>query len=208
MIRPLLHSIIRRFEKRYAYDATYMHEIADTSVGAFMKLGLAQAMNTHREGVPLDALFAARITAVRFEDCGPCAQLVVNMALEAGVAGGPDAVRVKARAGRFGHLHADLGADHDLVAVLRQPRRQRPLRRAVAVHVGGVDERAAGIEEAVEDPVGFVDWCGPAHQHRAEAEPADGQRPERRRLHAGSKLSDDPVTVPPCVAALSPRYSP
>ena len=86
MIRPLLHSIIRRFEKRYAYDATYMHEIADTSVGAFMKLGLAQAMNTHREGVPLDALFAARITAVRFEDCGPCAQLVVNMALEAGVA--------------------------------------------------------------------------------------------------------------------------
>ncbi len=39
MIRPLLHSIVRRFEKRYGYDATYMHEIADTSVGAFMKLG-------------------------------------------------------------------------------------------------------------------------------------------------------------------------
>ncbi len=85
MIRPLLHSIVRRFEKRYGYDATYMHEIADTSVGAFMKLGLAQAMNAHREGVSLDALFAARITSVRFEDCGPCAQLVVNMALEAGV---------------------------------------------------------------------------------------------------------------------------
>ena len=86
MIRPLLHSIVQRFEKRYGYDATYMHEIADTSVGAFMKLALAQAMNTHREAVSLDALFAARITAVRFEDCGPCAQLVVNMALEAGVA--------------------------------------------------------------------------------------------------------------------------
>lgn len=85
MIRPLLHSVIRRFETRYGYDATYMHEIADTSVGAFVKLGLAQAMNTHNEGVPLDALFAARITAVRFEDCGPCAQLVVNMALEAGM---------------------------------------------------------------------------------------------------------------------------
>ena len=85
MIRRLLHTIIRRIEKRYDYDATYMHEIADTSVGAFMKLGLAQAMSTHREGVPLDALFAARITAALFEDCGPCAQLVVNMALEAGV---------------------------------------------------------------------------------------------------------------------------
>ncbi len=85
MIRRLLHSIIRRFEKRYGYDATYLHEVADISVGAFMKLGLAQAMNTHREGVPLDALFAARITAVRFEDCGPCAQLMINMALKAGV---------------------------------------------------------------------------------------------------------------------------
>jgi hypothetical protein len=91
MIRRLLHSLIRRFEKRYGYDATYLHEIADTSVGAFMKLGLAQAMSAHREGVPLEALFAARITAVRFEDCGPCAQLVVNMALEAGV--GPAMVR-------------------------------------------------------------------------------------------------------------------
>jgi hypothetical protein len=85
MIRPMLHSVIRRFEQRYGYDATYMHEIADASVGAFVKLGLAQAMNAHRKSVSLDALFAARIAAVRHEDCGPCAQLVVNMALEAGV---------------------------------------------------------------------------------------------------------------------------
>jgi hypothetical protein len=85
MIRSILHRVIRRFEARYGYDATYMHEIADRSVPAFYKLALAQAMNTHRESVSLDALYAARIAAVRFEDCGPCAQLVVNMALEAGV---------------------------------------------------------------------------------------------------------------------------
>ena len=85
MIRSMLHAITRAFERRYDYDATYMHEIADTSVGAFAKLALSQPMNTHREGVTLDALYAARIAAVRFEDCGPCAQLVVNMALEAGV---------------------------------------------------------------------------------------------------------------------------
>jgi len=85
MIRSILHRVIRSFERRYDYDATYMREIADTSVGAFAKLALSQPMNTHREGVSLDALYAARITAVRFEDCGPCAQLVVNMALEAGV---------------------------------------------------------------------------------------------------------------------------
>ncbi len=86
MIRSFLRSVIQRFEHRYDYDATYMREILDASIPAFVKLGLAQAMNTHREGVSLDALFAARIVAVRFEDCGPCAQLVVNMAQEAGVA--------------------------------------------------------------------------------------------------------------------------
>jgi hypothetical protein len=91
MIRPILHSVIRRFEKRFGYDATYMHEIADASVGAFVKLALAQRMSAHRESVSLEALFAAGFAAVRFEDCGPCAQLAINMALQGGVA--PDMVR-------------------------------------------------------------------------------------------------------------------
>lgn len=86
MIRSLLHRTIGRFERHYGYDAAYMHEILDASVGAFVRLALAQGMNLHRDGVPADAVHAARITTARFEDCGPCAQLVVNMALEAGVA--------------------------------------------------------------------------------------------------------------------------
>lgn len=86
MIRSLLHSVIRRFERQFDYDAAYMHEIADTSIGAFFKLALATRMSNHREGVSLDASFAAGFAAVRYEDCGPCAQLAVNMALQAGVA--------------------------------------------------------------------------------------------------------------------------
>lgn len=91
MIRSILNSVIRRFERRYDYDASYMREILDASIPAFFKLALAQTMSAHREGVCADALYAAKIAAVRFEDCGPCAQLVVNMALEAGVA--PETVR-------------------------------------------------------------------------------------------------------------------
>ncbi len=85
MIRAILHRSIAKFERHYDYDATYMHEILDSSVGAFVKLLLAQAMNAHRDSVPMATLYAARIAAVRHEDCGPCAQLTVNMALEAGV---------------------------------------------------------------------------------------------------------------------------
>jgi hypothetical protein len=86
MLRPLLHRVIDRFEAHYRYDATYMHEILDASLPAFFKFVFAQGMNLHRDGVGADALFAARLAAVRHEDCGPCAQLTVDMGLEAGVA--------------------------------------------------------------------------------------------------------------------------
>lgn len=91
MIRALLHRYIRHFEGHYGYDAAYMHEILDASVSAFVKLALAQAMNAHRDAAAPAAIHAARIAAVRHEDCGPCAQLTVDMALEAGI--DPDLVR-------------------------------------------------------------------------------------------------------------------
>ena len=90
------------------------------------------------------------------------------------------------RAGRT-IVKRTLVRDHDLVAVPRQPRREHALGLAVAVHVGGVDERAAGVEEAVEDPVRLVDRRLAAHQHRAEGEAADRQRAERRRLHGAPR---------------------
>lgn len=85
MIRAILHRSIAKFEHHYGYDATYMREILDTSIAAFVKLLLAQAMNAHRDALPAATLHAARIAAVRHEDCGPCAQLTVNIALEAGL---------------------------------------------------------------------------------------------------------------------------
>ena len=47
-------------------------------------LGAARLGNYHRD-VPLDALAAAGITAVRSEDCGPCTQLATAMAERRGV---------------------------------------------------------------------------------------------------------------------------
>ncbi len=91
MLRSILHGTIRRFEHLYDYDARYMHEILDASLPAFVKLLLARPLTTHRAGVPAEALFAAGMAAVRFEDCGPCAQLAVNMGREAGIA--PAALR-------------------------------------------------------------------------------------------------------------------
>ena len=41
--------------------------------------------SSHREVVPVEASFAAKIVGALAEDCGPCTQLVVDMALEAGM---------------------------------------------------------------------------------------------------------------------------
>ena len=72
----------------------------------------------------------------------------------------------------------------------REPRRERLLRAAVGVGVGGVDEVAAGVEEAIEHPVRLVGGRLAAHQHRAEAQAADGERAERGRLHSGARTRD------------------
>lgn len=86
MLRSFLHGRIRKLERAFGYDATYLHEVLDVSRAAFFKFLLFQVMSAHRDQVPRDASFAASIAATLSEDCGPCTQLVVNMALHNGMA--------------------------------------------------------------------------------------------------------------------------
>ena len=85
MLKSWLHKRIARLELAYHYDASYLHEVVEVSVPAFLKFGLFQIMAYHREDVPRDLGFAARMAATLSEDCGPCTQLIVDMALEAGM---------------------------------------------------------------------------------------------------------------------------
>jgi alkylhydroperoxidase family enzyme len=85
MLKRMLHKIIDATMRPYDYDTTYMHEILDTSTPALLKFMLAQGVNLHRDNISKEALATARLVAIQHEDCGPCAQLVVNMALKDGV---------------------------------------------------------------------------------------------------------------------------
>lgn len=101
----MLSWIIRRqidaFENQYAYDATYLRDLLDTSLGAMIKFHRATALGDYREGVPKEAWHAVRVLTARREDCGPCTQLVATMAERDGVS--PDIVRGALR-GRFDDL--------------------------------------------------------------------------------------------------------
>jgi len=66
------------------YDASCLREIIDVSPRAAWRFLSAELPNDHRD-VPLEALVAAGITAVRSECCGPCTQLATAMAEGHGV---------------------------------------------------------------------------------------------------------------------------
>lgn len=82
MIRWLLHKMTRQFEARYQYNGDYMHEIYDISSSAGIRLSMLPMLSQYR-GPNVDIWAGAALASTLDGDCGPCAQLVVDMALEA-----------------------------------------------------------------------------------------------------------------------------
>lgn len=88
MIRWLLHRNFRGMEKKYGYDATYLHELADESLSACVRFATVQlAGGTFRSNAPSNAWFAAGIAGALVEDCGPCVQIASDIAMEEGMSG-------------------------------------------------------------------------------------------------------------------------
>jgi hypothetical protein len=85
MVKWLMRKGIAAFERKWNYDAAYVHEMIEADPWAAWMFQRATSLGKYRKDVPVDALAAAAITAVRHEDCGPCTQLGVSMFEQAGV---------------------------------------------------------------------------------------------------------------------------
>lgn len=89
MLDWLIRRRLAAFEARWRYPMDYARALlADNRRAFFAYARLAPAASL-RDGVPSTAWHAAKITALRAEDCGPCTQLAVDMARAEGV---PDAL--------------------------------------------------------------------------------------------------------------------
>jgi len=86
MLKFFANRSLDEFFRRYGYDVSYMRHMLNVSPSAFFKFAKVMDLARHNESVPKEALYAAKIVGAVAEDCGPCAQLAVDMALEAGVA--------------------------------------------------------------------------------------------------------------------------
>lgn len=85
MIRYTFNKMLLTLKNRYDYDVRYQQDILKRDLAAFLKFMGFQTMSSHSGNLPAGPLYAARIRAIIWDDCGPCTQLVVNMALEAKV---------------------------------------------------------------------------------------------------------------------------
>ena len=80
MIKWFLRKAINKFERDWNDDASYVREMIDASPRAAWLFSRVTALGQFRRDIPIEPWFAAGITAVRHEDCGPCTQLAVTMA--------------------------------------------------------------------------------------------------------------------------------
>ena len=86
MIRALLKMGFKSFGARYKYDTSYMSYIADTSAWAGLRLSMLSFYSQFRGPKEAQNVWAGAMLGSTLDgDCGPCVQLIVDMALEAGV---------------------------------------------------------------------------------------------------------------------------
>lgn len=78
---------LEAFGERYDYDVSYMEHLLDVAPIAYEEFAGLTALSLHNQAAPRNALFAAKLVGALVEDCGPCVQLVVDMAREAGMPG-------------------------------------------------------------------------------------------------------------------------
>jgi hypothetical protein len=85
MKKTIMKKMLNRMSKKYSYDIGYLQSIFDASNTAFLKFMAFQTMSSHTGNLSLDEFYAVKLRTLIWEDCGPCTQLYINMALEANV---------------------------------------------------------------------------------------------------------------------------
>ena len=85
MLKWLIRNRLAAFQRRFGYDLDYARAILDADTGAFLRLARLDGLTRYRRDIPFDVYYAAKLATTVMEDCGPCTQLVVAMAIEDGV---------------------------------------------------------------------------------------------------------------------------
>lgn len=177
MMRWLINRMFDTAARRYDYDVSYMRAMYEASPKACMRFLKVAALARHREAAPLAASEAARLSGTLAEDCGPCTQLVADMAREKGV---PDDQIAAIVTGDIGVMSADtaLGYRFARAIIARLPEADE-LREEVRTRWGdkAVLDLTLGAQMSrtysmIKAGLGFAKICGPIRIGAATVVPA------------------------------------
>jgi hypothetical protein len=85
MLKWLIRNRLDAFEREFGYDVSYARHLLAADTGAFLRFARVTGVSNYCKDVPRDVHFAVKIVSTLGEDCGPCTQLIVTMALKARV---------------------------------------------------------------------------------------------------------------------------
>lgn len=85
MVRWFLLRAISSTEAALGESLDYLRFILRASVGAFLKFVRLTGVSRYRRALPLAPFHVVRIAAAKYEDCGPCVQTTVTIAVKDGV---------------------------------------------------------------------------------------------------------------------------
>jgi len=85
MLKALIRNRLDAMERDLHYDLSYVRDVLDIDLGAFLRFARVGKFSAYRRDLPLDVWHAAKLAAAMFEDCGPCSQLMVTLAERDGV---------------------------------------------------------------------------------------------------------------------------
>lgn len=166
MMRWLVNRMIDRAERRMGYDMDYLRALYAASPSAFHSFNKVSALSQHRRAAPADACNAARLVGALTEDCGPCTQIVVDMARAQGMADARIAAVIEGDLEAMGP-EAALGYRFACAIIARLPEADT-LREEVRRHWGdvGVVDLTLGAQFSRTYPMlkaglGFAKSCGP-----------------------------------------------
>ena len=56
LLKWMIHRKLSALEREHGYDASYMHEVVDRDVGAFLKFARATGLGSYRKDAPTDTI--------------------------------------------------------------------------------------------------------------------------------------------------------
>jgi len=84
-MKAFVRLVQRQAERKLRVPADYLGRMGESSFSGFLKFLMFLPLARHRRRTDRALAHAARIVATQHEDCGPCVQIAVNVALDEGM---------------------------------------------------------------------------------------------------------------------------